>query len=531
MRALRVALALSFFAPAGCLTPPILPPRPDAGLHDAALPPFALVGVEVRDTRGHVWPASAIPRSPSIRVAFTSPPADSSLVLLLTGEADADLAADLDSAPLRASTLARLIRASAHDEDGVVTLTPIEPLAPAASITIALPRWLEDGEGHRLDAAITQTLIVAAGSEAGAEASDAWPPDGAFDVSPALALAAIRFDGAIDDPTHAVVLSQRDAGFVVSRPGVTACEMIGWPEGVCVTLVPAAPLAPDTDYVLGIAPNAHDATGALMPAFEARFHTAAGVVAPLDWMPMMCAIGETMLPSGCTRADDESISFRGQLSGAARLAWTAGASRGVGLTPRGTVSIRIGDLSAMTLVPFAVEARDYAASVTSLTLPITTTEPLATIAITEVRADPFGVEPRQEYVEIENFGASPVSLAGMRLADSPSAMGDLLPTVSIPAGAHALLVAADFDPDDTADVPPPAGTPLVRLDASLASGGLSNSGEPLFLRDAMSRWVSAAPASPPPREGVCIVRASTSHRVGEAGSFRYDPLLTCTPGR
>jgi hypothetical protein len=97
-----------------------------------------------------------------------------------------------------------------------------------------------------------------------------------------------------------------------------------------------------------------------------------------------------------------------------------------------------------------------------------------------------------------------------------------------------LIVPSEFDPDDTAsgrDVVPPAGAILVRVDASLGSGGLSNSGEPLFLRDSMDRWISAAPAMPPPREAICIVRTSASRRTGEPGSFGYDAALTCTPGR
>jgi hypothetical protein len=197
------------------------------------------------------------------------------------------------------------------------------------------------------------------------------------------------------------------------------------------------------------------------------------------------------------------------------------------------VAIRVDALTPSTAVSLAIDALDYAGMHLPATLALETTEPLPTISITEVRADPLGPEPRQEYVEIENYGMVPVSLEGMHLADAAAADGDALPAVTIPPGAHALIVASGFDPDDASsgDAPVPAGAILVRVDASLGSGGLSNAGEPLYLRDAMERWISAAPASPPPREGDCIVRTSASRRAGEPGTFGYAPGSTCTPGR
>lgn len=534
-RLLSTALLLSL---AGCLSPPTLPPRPDVGTrdggHDAWLPPFAVVGVEVRDAHGRGWPLDAAPRSPVVRVTFASAPSDPLDVLLLEGETDADLLDDLEATPYRTTTLDRELDATRTLSGATLTLTPSAPLDRGAAITLAIPRWLSDAGGHRLDAALAQTITIADRLDAGARATDAWPPDGAFEVAPALAIAAVRFDGTLEDATHAAMLSEAHGGPVLATPSVVPCATLGWAEGVCVTLVPLAPLAPSTEHVVGVAASAHDATGVRVPAFTSRFTTAGAAPPALAWTAPACGIGETSDATGCTRADDESVAFHGQLSAAARVAWTAFGSEGALVAPRGAVSVRVEGLATETPLRLMLRAIDYAGDTTSLALPLTTTEPLPTLSITEVRADPAGPEPRQEFVEIENYGALPVSLAGMHLADAASAIGDALPGVAIPAGAHALIVPADFDPDATAggaDVATPPGALLVRVDASLGSGGLSNTGEPLFLRDAMDRWVSAAPAAPPPRQGVCIVRTSRGRRVGEPGSFGYDPALTCTPGR
>ena len=538
MRASCVALVSFVFGLAGCLSLPAIPPRSDGGPRDAGLdaplPRFALAGIDVVDGRGQAAHTDDAPRRPSIIVRFSSPPADPSLVLLVSGAADADLVADLDATPLRVSTLDRAIEIDARLAHATLTITPTEPLVRGATVTLAIPRWLADASGHRLDAASTETLTISSRLDAGARATDAWPPDGAFDVAPALALAAIRFDGSVEDSAHAIVLSETDGGFVSATPTLAPCSTIGWLDGVCVELLPVTPLRPSTPYTLAVAPSARDARGATMPAFESHFTTAASAPAPLAWSPISCTIGETPSSEGCARTDDESVSFRGQLSAAVRLSWTTGAAAGSLVAGRGALALRVDGLSANTPTSLGLDAADYAGAHTLLTLPLTTTEPLPTLSITEVRADPFGLEPRQEYVEIENYGSASVLLTGMRLADSTTALGDVLPSASIPAGAHALIVSSDFNPDDTAsggDVAVPAGTLLVRVDASLGSGGLSNSGEPVFLRDSMDRWISAAPATPAPRQGVCIVRTSTSHRTGEPGSFGYDPALTCTPGR
>nr|MDQ3034502.1 lamin tail domain-containing protein [Myxococcota bacterium] len=206
------------------------------------------------------------------------------------------------------------------------------------------------------------------------------------------------------------------------------------------------------------------------------------------------------------------------------------------IAPRGEATLELGSLAASAIVPATLTAIDAAGRSRVLELALSTTEPLPLVAITEVRADPYGAEPRQEYVELENRGLDAVDLLGFSLADSPTAAGDVIASSHrLAPGARALLVAEAFDPDDRGDgdrdAPVPPGVALIRVDRSLASGGLSNAGEPLFLRDPGGRRISAAPAEPPPRPGVCTVRTSDDARTGARGSFDYDAASGCTPGR
>jgi hypothetical protein len=520
-----------------CLTPPVLPPRPDAGRDarvDAREPPFSVVSLVVRDPDGRSWPEDAAPRTPSFVLTFSGPVLSPEACVLLTGALDDDLLDDLSASPLRAATSARIVDVRANAMGASVTLTPEEQLAPDSTWTIAVPAWLARSDGSRLGAPFAREIVVSADPSAGARATDAWPPDGAYEVPIALPMAAIRFDGDVDAIERAIVLFDREGRPLAGVSTRTACVDVGWPTGACATIRPSAALQPLTAYSLGVRAGALDATGAPLPVTSFRFQTGDGSAsAPLEPIASECPMGQTDVGGACASGDDESISLFLALTGAARVAWVAGAATGTSVAARGEVVISLSDLLPSTATTLSVRATDYLETATELSFLVTTTERLPTLSITEVRADPCGVEPRQEYVEIENYGPAPASLANLFLSDSESD-GDALPPTTVPAGARVLIVADDFETDDRAigdDVPVPPATILVRVDHSLGSGGLSNSGEPLFLRDAMHRRISAAPATPAPREGVCMVRAASSMRTGEPGTFEYDPRGTCTPGR
>jgi len=105
---------------------------------------------------------------------------------------------------------------------------------------------------------------------------------------------------------------------------------------------------------------------------------------------------------------------------------------------------------------------------------------LPPLAITEVMANPAGPEPAQEFVELRNLGTDVVSLLGLRVEDSKG--GDVLPAADLQPGAYALVVPSGYDLLSPLDVPPRAGTVLVRVDARIGSDGLSNGGELVRLR-------------------------------------------------
>jgi hypothetical protein len=99
--------------------------------------------------------------------------------------------------------------------------------------------------------------------------------------------------------------------------------------------------------------------------------------------------------------------------------------------------------------------------------------------ITEVLANPAGSEYTQEFVELQNLEADPVSLAGMLIEDKTGS--DVLPDVFVPAAGFALVVAANFVADDGKDPVPREGTVIVPVSGRIGADGLSNDGEPVRL--------------------------------------------------
>jgi hypothetical protein len=110
------------------------------------------------------------------------------------------------------------------------------------------------------------------------------------------------------------------------------------------------------------------------------------------------------------------------------------------------------------------------------------------VVITEVLANPAGSENTQEFVELFNRGSAAVSLGGWTLEDKSGK--DVLPEATLAPGAYALVVSDSFNPADGKDAAPADGTLLLHVPGRLAGDGLSNSGEPIRLRDASGQVVS-----------------------------------------
>jgi Lamin Tail Domain len=196
------------------------------------------------------------------------------------------------------------------------------------------------------------------------------------------------------------------------------------------------------------------------------------------------------------------------------------------------IELTFAELEPSTSYPLHVTATDASGTRSEIDGVFTTTSALAELSISEVRADPLGSEPAQEFVEVLNYGTTPIDVEGFTLSDAPDALETQLHAASpLAAGARALIVAETFDASNPLDVAPAPGAVLLRTAAALTHNGLANAGEPLFLRDRAGHRLSAAPATPAPRPGVCITRTSTDPRSGAPGSFAYDAAGSCTPGR
>jgi hypothetical protein len=184
-------------------------------------------------------------------------------------------------------------------------------------------------------------------------------------------------------------------------------------------------------------------------------------------------------------------------------------------------------------VLLSLAVKDINDNVFSTDLPITVKGGIA-VSVTEILADPDGPEPAQEFVEIVNYGDAPVDLSGWMIDDGGDLNGDLITEgTMLSAGKAAVIVGADYNPEEPGEPTLSADSLLIRLDSSIASNGLKNSdAETVELYDELgvlvSRYNGTAGA---PREGVSTVRLAPGLPDGDAEAFAPEPGGGATPGR
>jgi hypothetical protein len=105
--------------------------------------------------------------------------------------------------------------------------------------------------------------------------------------------------------------------------------------------------------------------------------------------------------------------------------------------------------------------------------------PSLPLVITELLPNPAGAETGQEYVELRNLGAVPAVLDGLAIEDEGGR--DPLPAGTLAPGASALVVGAGFVAGASGDLPPRAGTPLLRVAGRIGRDGLRQQGEAVRL--------------------------------------------------
>jgi len=516
----RRALALILLA--SCLDPVDLGPL-DGRVAD--MPPDAprvlpsVSAVTATDFDGRPWPLDALPRQPILEV-HTSAPVDAEEPWLFLFEGALDLEAiadDLRRPPLLVRHRGRALPVTT---DGPV-LTP-DRLEPGGRYTLGVAGWARDADDTPLEAPFVVHLQVAS-IAAGASATDSWPADGTAGVPTELPLIALRFDDLVRGEDIAVV---GDAGRVRGQLQTIACEEVGWDGGDCRAILPSGALRPFAEYRIEVGEGLLDRSGAPVGPWSATFTTGDQGAAPLTFLETPCHIDEAPAGPGCVLADDRSLTFRARVTQPVRAFLSGASVRDRMVANRGEVWLRLAPLVPGSRFEGDLLLLGLGGESHLERLPFVLPEELLPLTIAEVRANPLGPEPRQEYVEVLNFGSMPVSVAGLALADRPDRVGDVISTAQLIApGARALLVADAFDPLDATDPPVPPGVPLIRIGTSLASAGLSNAGEPLYLRDSEGRRLSAAPALET-EGGECLIRDG-SVRSGDEDTFTIGP---CTPG-
>lgn len=359
-----------------------------------------------------------------------------------------------------------------------------------------------------------------------------WPAHGTAGVPTNLALIGLRFETPVSGLDSGGQLLGENGSITALAARAVDCVELGWANGFCIQLTPAGSLAADTSYRLQITSQVLDPQQTPLSLTPVDFRTGPGpqTSAPHFLMPP-CLVDEAVVPPACVIAEDHRLTVQLRSSQPQRLWLIADHTTAVQITSRGEAALALNDLSANTAVTASLRGVDLAGNEQLSVLQMTTAPELATLSITEVRADPRGPEPAQEFVEVLNFGNLELSLKGFAVCTGADGrcvrINDGQP---VPPGGRILLVSDAFDPDNTEDDRVPQGVPLLRVGSSLNSGGLSNQGEALYLRDDFGRRLSASPSRPEPRQGVCVVRRLPELRRGQPSDFGYDAAQACTPG-
>jgi hypothetical protein len=272
-----------------------------------------------------------------------------------------------------------------------------------------------------------------------------------------------------------------------------------------------------------------DATGAALPPTSLAFETTSeSDHTPPVLAALPCAPDENAQAGTCSLAMDDAFTVRAQANEPVLAELLALPARAASLSMLDPLQIALVGLPSSATCRF-LRLIDLAENALEIPLCGALPQDLATLTIDEVRADPLGPEPAQEYVELLNFGPKAMAMEGFSLTDDAFAQGSTLHLQSpLLPGERVLVVGPDFDRHEASDGPVPETVRLVRLERPLS---LANDGSALFLRDATGRRLSAAPRLAPALPGQCIYRiASSDMRTGGAQAFAVDPNRSCTPG-
>jgi hypothetical protein len=523
---------------AGCAGP--VAPQPEG----PAEPRFT---VAAYDVRGLEMPLDALPRRPEFLVSSTRALEPVELVLLQAA-ADADLLEDLAGLPLRAAHDARIVASVVSQSGSQLRLAPRSALASAAEYTLALPGSARVRGGAALEnggPAFVAALRTLGSASAGATWLETVPAAGSSGVPPNLEAACVTLDGIVtvdgDDLGTGIWLEAPDGAAISAGAVRVECAAVDSRARTCVRLELAGALQPNARYVLRSGRALHDVHGGPIEPLNAEFRTSAEPdVAPPAFEAIACRPDEHVAAFGCLLVSDAWVEIRARADESVQVAVRSWERQAAQLAAAGEIALRLVGFEPDEPFELALHAIDLAGNATEVSVEAITAPALASLSITEVLADPAGPDAAQEYVEVANFGSAALPLQGISLADDSGEPTLIANDVVLPAGARALLVTTDFDPThfepqsseiDAAPEQPSAaiapGARLIRVGSRLTKAGLANAGEPLFLRDADSRRLSAVPLQMA-SAGRCLQRRGSDPRSGRLEDF---VPAACTPGR
>lgn len=400
---------------------------------------------------------------------------------------DADLRTLERGDPLEGAIELSSVLEDMPDSTGTkVHLTPRRPLAAHARHTLLV--FARDRRGAPLvdddgEAAVWRRDLVTAGAGSSGPAPRlVSPPPGSDRVPTDLARVDTAFPRPVAATAGATLVLRGDDHSLRELRDPVVCA--GWVPGLCLSWRTAEPLAPGVVYELD-GGTLHDRAGRVVvrPREPAAFRTGPGPdPAPPDLAGLSFALVGRCLHARLRAAEP------------LRLRLAVGAQAREFVVPAGPVDVGLRLAGpAGTAVVAELQAWDLAgrsATRSSEHVLGDSFDPAAPpLALAELLANPAGPEPAQEFVELADLRAAgePLAIAGLRLVDGPAGAldlegGDPLPPFTSSPGQRHLVVPAAYDPAQGEDPGPPAGASLIRVDASLASGGLKNSpGEALSL--------------------------------------------------
>jgi hypothetical protein len=457
---------------------------------------------------------------------------------------------DLNDPPMLAGRLSSLETVQVEpDPDGTtVTIDPSTPLLPLTPYTLAISgavRDLADNPIAGPDAVAAPFVyhFITSDPYAGClEIRLASPEAGMTAVPRNLPRVLVSAEGLVSvDALQSLrlvpaggVSSVTGPADLVDRP--SAQDPSKWPA--CYSLPVAAGLAPSARYLLVLDPgDSQDPGCGFLPTAEPQGFVT-GTTS--DTTPPEITVSEPRFESTCVGVNvtgSEPVELTAQI-------WPVG-QVGVGdplvsysnpeLALNHDVVLDLSVLATGSTVELIFEGQDFVGlSDVSRPLEFQVPEPIPSVVITEVLANPAGPEPASEFVEVLNLSGESVNVDGWSLSDSALDFGDPLHGDVLQPGQYGLIVGPGYDPFQGPDPAPDPGAILIHSDSSLASGGLSNSGEPVFLWDGQGRFISsyldALPVSSSSFNGCSVERVSAEMCGGSSG---WAPNLdgSSTPGR